>query len=220
MTTDRTVLRRLPERGSNDPHAIAAILDAAVVCHLGFTDNGHPTVVPTGFGRDGDRVFVHGSVASRAMTGDTLDVCLTVTHLDGIVLARSAFHHSFMYRSVMVYGPARRLEDPDERLEALRVITEHIAPGRWEGSRRPTAKELAATSVLELSLAEASAKVRGSGVKDDPEDLVLPHWAGMVPLRLVAGDPQPDDSVAGLPTPQHVRALRHRWDDGSRDADV
>ncbi len=213
MTTDevaaRTRLGRAPQRGHHDRATIDATLDAGFVCHLGFVHDGHPTVVPTIYGRDGDTVYVHGSVAARAMRQDALDVCLTVTHVDGIVLARSVFHHSVNYRSVMVMGEARRVTDRDELLHALRVTTEQAVPGRWAHARGPSPKEEAATAVLALPLDVASAKIRAEGVNDEPEDLTSSHWAGVVPVLTVAGTPEPD---AGLPpgtaVPDHVRDWR------------
>lgn len=213
MTTDavpeRTRLRRAPDRGHHDRATIDAILDAGFVCHLGFVHDGHPTVVPTLYGRDGDTLYVHGSVASRAMQADALDVCLTVTHVDGLVLARSAFHHSINYRSVMVMGRARRVVDRDEFLRSLRITTEQVVPGRWAHTRAPSRKEEAATAVLALSLDVASAKVRDAGVNDEPEDMALPHWAGVVPLSTVAGTPLADPALpADTAVPAHVRDWR------------
>lgn len=215
MTTDdtpaRTRLRRAPGRGHHDRETIDAILDAGFMCHLGFVHDGHPTVVPTIYGRDGDTVYVHGSVASRAMQADELDVCLTVTHVDGVVLARSAFHHSINYRSVMVMGVARRVTDRDEMLHGLRVTTEQVVPGRWAHTRPPSRKEEAATAVLALPLDLASAKIRAEGVNDDPEDMTLPHWAGVVPMATVVGAPQPDPALpADMNVPAHVADWRPR----------
>lgn len=213
MTSDQVAARarlgRAPQRGHHDRATIDAILDAGFVCHLGFVHDGHPTVVPTIYGRSGDTVYVHGSVASRAMRQDTLDVCLTVTHVDGMVLARSVFHHSLNYRSVMVMGEARRVTERDELLHALRVTTEQAVPGRWAHARGPSPKEEAATAVLALSLDVASAKIRAEGVNDDAEDLASSHWAGVVPLRTVAGEPDPDpDLPPGTAVPAHVREWR------------
>lgn len=215
MSTDhpseRLQFGRAAERGFHDRGTIDAILDAGFVCHLGYVDDGHPTVVPTLYGRDGDTLYVHGSVASRAMRGDTLDVCLTVTHLDGVVLARSAFHHSVNYRSVMVYGAARLVDDGDELLHAMRVVTEHVVPGRWDHVREPNSKEEAATAVLALGLDEASAKIRDAGVHDDEADLGLPYWAGVVPVSTVAETPLPDPGMPpGIDVPQHVREWQPR----------
>lgn len=201
----RVRLGRAPERGHHDRETIDAVLDAGFVCHLGFVHDGHPTVVPTIYGRDGDTVYVHGSVAARAMQGDTLEVCLTVTHVDALVLARSAFHHSLNYRSVMVLGTARRVADRDEVLHALETVTDHLVPGRWAHVRGPSPKEEAATAVLALPLDLASAKVRAHGVRDDEEDLDGPWWAGLVPLATLAGNPIPDpDLPRAIPVPDHV----------------
>jgi len=207
----RTRLGRAPERGHHDRQTIDAILDAGFVCHLGFVVDGHPTVVPTIYGRDGDTVYVHGSVASRAMRADVLDVCLTVTHVDALVLARSGFHHSLNYRSVMVLGEARRVTDGDEAMRALALITDHVVPDRWAHTRPPSRKEMAATAVLALPLDLASAKVRAHGVSDDGEDLDGPWWAGLVPLATVAGAAEPDPLLPpGTAVPDHVRDWRPR----------
>lgn len=208
-TTDpRVRLGRKSERGRHDRAAVDTILDAGFLCHLGFVHDGHPTVVPTIYGRDGDTVYVHGSVASRAMRRDTLDVCLTVTHVDALVLARSAVHHSLNYRSVMVLGEARRVTARAELLRALEVITDHAVPGRWAEVRGPTARELAATAVLALPLELASAKVRDHGVGDDEEDLDLDVWAGLLPLSVVPGAPVPDPALRqDAKLPDHVA----RW---------
>jgi nitroimidazol reductase NimA-like FMN-containing flavoprotein (pyridoxamine 5'-phosphate oxidase superfamily) len=197
-STDRTTLRRLPERGSHEPEDVAAILDEALICHLGLVDDqGRPFVIPTIHARAGDVLYVHGSPASRALrTGSGTDVCLVATIVDGLVLARSAFHHSMNYRSVVVYGRAEKVEDPAEKVAALGHIVEHVLAGRSEGCRAPDEKEIKGTLVLRLPLDEASAKVRTGGPKDDEEDMDLPVWAGHVPLRTVAGDPVPADDLA------------------------
>ena len=208
----RTTVRRLPERGVYDRAAIHAILDEALVCHVGFTaDDGQPFVIPCVHGRIGDRLYLHGSTASRMLRalGAGAAACVTATLLDGLVLARSAFHHSVNYRSVVVVGTCTRVDDAEERLAALRAIVEQAMPGRWQESRRPSATELAQTLVVSLPLDEASAKVRAGGPKDDAEDLALGHWAGVIPLALVAGPPQPDAALRpGIETPQ--AALRYR----------
>jgi uncharacterized protein len=194
VTPDLTRVRRLPARGSEDRAVVDAILDAGLVAHLGYLVGDRPVVVPTLYGRDGDHLVLHGSAASRAMrTGAAgLPVCATVTLVDGLVLARSAFHHSANYRSVVVHGEATAIEDPDDKVAALRVLTEHVAPGRWAEVRWPTPTELRATTVLRLPLDAAVAKVREGGVGDDPEDLDLPVWAGVVPIATVLGTPEPD----------------------------
>ena len=199
--TERTQVRRLPKRGAYDKAQVHAILDEGFVCHIGFVVDGQPYVVPTGYGRVGERLFIHGSAASRMLR--TLDkgveLCFTVTLVDGYVLARSAFHHSMNYRSVMVLGKARLLTEKSEKLEGLRAVTNHIVPGRWEEVRQPTDQELKATSVLALDLEEVSAKIRTGPPIDDEEDYALPVWAGVVPLRSVPGQAIPDARLlAGL----------------------
>jgi uncharacterized protein len=201
--TDRTTLRRLPERGRHDRATIDPILDEALICHLGLVDpQGRPFVIPTIHARVGDHLYLHGSPASRALrAGATgIDACVTVTLLDGLVLARSAFHHSMNYRSVVVYGTATKVVDPAEKESALTAIVEHVLDGRSDGCRPPDERELKGTLVLRLPLDEASAKVRAGGPKDDDADLGLPVWAGVVPLRALAGEPLPDDGI-DLPWP-------------------
>lgn len=212
--TEHLQFGRAAERGFHDRRTVDHILDAGFVCHLGFVHDGRPTVVPTLYGRDGDTVYVHGSVASRAMrAGDWLPVCLTVTHVDGLVLARSAFHHSINYRSVMVYGDARLVADRDELVHAVEVVTEHAVPGRWEHTRGPDPREEAATAVLALGLDQASAKIRDAGVVDDEADLDLPYWAGVVPVSMVAETPLPDPGMPpGIDVPEHVREWQPRRD--------
>jgi nitroimidazol reductase NimA-like FMN-containing flavoprotein (pyridoxamine 5'-phosphate oxidase superfamily) len=196
--SERTALRRLPERGRHDRDTIDAILDEALICHLGLVDpEGRPFVIPTIHARAGDVLYLHGSPASRALrTGAAgAEVCVTATIVDGLVLARSAFHHSMNYRSVVVYGTATKVDDPAEKVAALEAIVEHVLAGRSAGCRAPSEKEIKGTIVLRVPLDEASAKVRTGGPKDDDEDLTLPVWAGHVPLRLVAGDPIPDAGI-------------------------
>jgi uncharacterized protein len=210
MLTPRTKLRRVPNRGSHDRTTIDAILDEALIAHLGFVHDGRPAVIPTLHARVGDEVYVHGSSASRALRAlaDGIEACLTVTLVDGLVLARSAFHHSINYRSVVLYGTARPVSR-DEQLEtALHAFTERLVPGRWDAVRRPTRKELKATSVLALPIAEGSAKVRTGPPVDDEEDYALDTWAGVVPLRLAALTPEPDPRMAeNVEIPDHIRAL-------------
>ncbi len=196
LRTDRTTLKRLPERGTHEFEAIASILDEALYCHIGFVADGQPYVVPTGFGRDGRTVYVHGSAASRMMRtlSDGVPVCLTATLVDGLVLARSAFHHSINYRSVMIVGVAQELP-ADEKEHGLKVITEHLAPGRWDDVRGPAPQELKATTVLKLDIDEASAKVRSGPPKDDEADLALDCWAGVLPFALTAQPPVRDDQT-------------------------
>jgi len=195
--TNRTQVRRLPKRGVYDKATVHAILDEGRICHVGFVMDGQPFVIPTGYVRKGDQVYIHGSAASRMVRESAagIPVCVTVTLLDGFVLARSAFHHSMNYRSVVILGRARLVTDPDEKMEALRCFTNHIVAGRWEEVRQPTPVEMKATSVLALALEEVSAKVRTGGPIDDEEDYALRVWAGVVPVRLEAGEPIPDERV-------------------------
>jgi nitroimidazol reductase NimA-like FMN-containing flavoprotein (pyridoxamine 5'-phosphate oxidase superfamily) len=193
MATRRDVpenlrVKREPQRGAYDRETIDAILDEALVCHLGFAVDGQPYVIPTLHARVGDLLYLHGSAASRMLRHAASDVriCVTVTLLDGLVLARSVFNHSIDYRSVVVLGTPSLVEDVDEKREALRAFTEHVAPGRWEEARRPTDQELKATWILSVPLDEASAKVRTGPPEDDAEDMDLPVWAGVVPIHLAA----------------------------------
>jgi hypothetical protein len=208
--TERTVPTRSAERASYNRELVHAILDDAYLCHLGFIRDGAPVVLPTLYARVGTRLYVHGSTGSRPLRGAKdpgLAVCLTVTHLDGIVLARSAFHHSINYRSVVVHGTAREVTDPAERAEALDAIVDHIVPGRADDSRRANAKELAATAVVRLDLDEVSAKVRTGGPNDDPEDLALPYWSGVLPVTRSYGNPIPaDDLTPSTPLPGYLSA--------------
>ena len=210
--TARTEVRRLPQRAVYDREAVYRILDEGLVCHIGFVAEGHPVVIPTGYGRKGDTVYLHGSAASRMLRtlGKGVDVCVTVTLFDGLVLARAAFHHSVNYRSVVIFGTATVVEDREGKLEALRVFTEHVAPGRWQEVRPPSDKELQATTVLALSLQEVSAKVRTGPPVDDEEDYALPVWAGVLPLSLTPGLPVADQRLrAGTKVPEYVR--RYDW---------
>ena len=195
--SDRTRVRREPQRGVYDRAAIDAILDEGLICHLGFVADGQPYVIPTLYARIGDEAYVHGSSASRMLRtlASGFDACLTVTLVDGIVLARSIFNHSINYRSVVVLGRARAVEDPDEKRRALEAFSDRLLRGRWADVRPPTSTELKATSILRMSLAEASAKVRTGPPKDDEEDYGRPVWAGVIPLALVAGDPLPDPAL-------------------------
>ncbi|MQA96960.1 MAG: pyridoxamine 5'-phosphate oxidase family protein [Streptosporangiales bacterium] len=207
--TERTRLGRHRERGKDERADLYAVLDAGVVCHLGMVRDGSPLVLPTCYGRDGDTLYVHGSVAARNLVaaGTGLEVCVTITHLDGLVLARSVFDHSMNYRSAVILGTARQVTDPDEVLTGLRVITEQVVPGRWEdgGARLPTRKELAATTVLAVALDEASVKVRDAPPGEDEENDVE-HWAGVLPVRTVIGEPVPAPDLApGIPVPAHVQ---------------
>lgn len=200
--TPRTVPARSRERASYDADLIHSVLDEALVCHLSFVVDGQPRVLPTLHVRIGDSLFVHGSTGARAMLlagADGLPVCVAVTLLDGLVLARSQFHHSVNYRSVVAHGIARPVHDAEVKLTVLRALVDKIATGRAAATRPPSPRELAQTAVLGLRLDEVSAKVRAGGVNDEPEDLDLPYWAGVVPMRLVAGDPRPDAGVSAPP---------------------
>jgi hypothetical protein len=204
----RTRLVREPQRAVYDRDAAYKILDEAFICHVGFAVDGQPFVIPTGFGRVGDNLYIHGSAASRMLRNldQGIAVCVTVTLLDGLVLARSIFNHSMNYRSVVVLGTARAVEDPAEKLEALRLLSEHILPGRWADSRQPNQKELKATLVMKLPIEEFSAKVRQGDPIDDEEDYAFPTWAGLIPLATVPGtpvrDPRLDEKV---PVPEYAR---------------
>lgn len=192
--TERTTLKRLPARGHYDRDLVYRILDEGLICHVGFEVAGRPFVIPTGYARYGDQLYIHGSQASRMLRTlkGGIDVCVTVTLLDGLVLARSAFHHSMNYRSVVVFGRATLVADAANKLAALRAFSEHMIPGRWDDVREPTEQELKATTVLSLALEEVSAKVRSGPPLDDEEDYELPVWAGVIPLRLDAQAPIPD----------------------------
>src|SRR5689334_8981923 len=211
--TDRTIPTRSADRASYDRELVHAILDEGYVCHLGFVRDGAPVVLPTLYGRVGDRLYVHGSTGSRPlrMTGRAdpgLAVCLTVTHVDALILARSAFHHSINYRSVVVHGIAHDVTDPEEKRAALDALVDHVVPGRAADSRPANKKELAATAVIRLDLNEVSAKARTGGVNDEPEDLALPHWAGVLPLHKGYGTPLADAGLApGTELPGYLAAL-------------
>jgi hypothetical protein len=205
--TERTTLKRLPLRGAYDREIVYAILDEGFICHVGFVADGKPVVIPTGYARVDDRLLIHGSVASRMLrtlkTG--IDVCVTVTLLDGLVLARSAFNHSMNYRSVVVFGKATAIDVEEEKLAALRALSEHMIPGRWDEVRQPAHIELKATTVLSLPLEEVSAKVRTGPPHDDDEDYALDVWAGILPLKLVAGEPISDPALRnGIEPPAHL----------------
>lgn len=198
----RTKVRRVPARGIYDRDTIDAILDEALIAHLGFVHDGQPFVIPTLHARVGELVYVHGSAASRAIrTASVGAACLTVTLLDGIVLARSVFHHSVNYRSVVVLGTARPVEGPEERLVALEAFAERLIPGRWGEVRPPNPQELKATRVLAMTLDESSAKVRTGPPEDDPEDYDVPAWAGVIPLHTTAGTPIADPRTPPDVTP-------------------
>ena len=211
LKTERTTVKRLPKRGTHDPDTIDAILDEALICTLSFVHAGQPYGIPTGFARDGDTLYVHGSPASRMLKalGTGLPVCVTVTLVDGMVLARSAFHSSMNYRSVVVLGTATPVTDRERKLHAMRVLVDDLIPGRWDDLRPLTEKELKATLVLEIPLREASAKVRAGGPNDDEEDYELPIWAGVVPLAIAASKPVADERLrVATPVPGYARRYR------------
>ncbi len=206
--TERTKVKRLPDRGHYDRETIDAILDEGFICHVGFTVDGQPYVIPTGYARVGDDLYIHGSAASRMLRNiaEGINVCVTITLVDGLVLARSAFHHSINYRSVVVLGKAELVMDTDEKNAALEALTEHIVPGRWADVRWPTDLELKATSVLRLPITEASAKIRVGDPKDDEEDYSMAVWAGVLPLGMSTGEPIADARLAsGTEVPEYIR---------------
>lgn len=205
--TERTKVKRLPQRGKYERETINSILDEGFVCHVGFTVDGQTFVIPTGYARDEDALLIHGSAASRMMRNlaSEIEVCVTVTLVDGLVLARSAFHHSVNYRSVVIFGRARLIEDEGEKFRALRALTEHIVPRRWDEVRLPNSKELKATTVLRLPINEASAKIRTGNPVDDREDYELNVWAGVLPLEIKSGSPIDDDQLKdGIGLPESV----------------
>jgi uncharacterized protein len=215
--TERTQVRRLPERGAYDRATVHAILDEGFICHVGFVVDGQPYVVPTGYARVGETIYLHGSTGSRLGLRPGMDVCVTVTLLDGLVLARSAFHHSMNYRSVMAIGRTRPVTDPAQKDAALRALVDHIVPGRSAAVRGADRRELAATAVLALPLDEVSAKVRTGPPIDDEPDYALPIWAGVLPLRQVADPPVADDRLdPALAVPAHVAGWRRPTPDGVR----
>lgn len=213
--TSRSTVRRLRERAAVDRTALDDVLDAGLVCHLGLVRDGSPLVLPTGYGRDGDTLYLHGSTGAASLVAAAAGtpVCVTVTVLDGIVYARSAMHHSMNYRCAVIHGRLERVTDEAARRHGLRVITEHLAPGSWDHARRPDAKELAATMVLSLDLTEASVKVRTGDPRDDAEDVATNGaWAGVLPVVTTFGAPRPSaDLPGGTAIPPHVsgRVVRH-----------
>jgi len=209
--TPRSTVRRLPDRARYDRATVDAILDEGLVCHVGFVDDGQPFVIPSVYARQGDRLVIHGSAASRMVKvlAAGTPACVTVTLLDGLVLARSEFHHSMNYRSVVVLGRASEIVEPDEKRRALKAIVEHVTPGRAASVRPPNEKELRATRVVAIPLDEASAKVRTGPPKDDEEDKALPVWAGELPLRLEPLAPVADPQLGpAIPPPPHVTGWR------------
>jgi nitroimidazol reductase NimA-like FMN-containing flavoprotein (pyridoxamine 5'-phosphate oxidase superfamily) len=210
MIRERTQLGRHPERGRQDRELVNGILDEALVCHVGFVAGGYPSVIPTLHARLGDTLYLHGSPASRMLqAAPGTEICVTVTLLDGIVMARSAFNHSMNYRSVMVFGQPRVVTDPEEKAAAFRALVDHIAKGRWEDARQPTPSESTATTVLAISLDESSAKVRSGPPIDDDGDTALDVWAGVVPLGMVAGNPETDPKLSpDVEVPGYARDYR------------
>ena len=207
VPTQRTRVVREPQRAVYDRSAAYKILDEGFICHVGFVVDGQPFVIPTGYGRSGDNLYIHGSAASRMLRNldEGVAVCVTVTLLDGLVLARSIFNHSMNYRSVVVLGTAVAVRDPEEKLDALRALSEHILPGRWAESRLPNEKELKATLVMRLPIEEFSAKVRQGPPIDDEEDYSFPTWAGVIPLEMVPGRPINDPKLdAGRKVPEYA----------------
>jgi nitroimidazol reductase NimA-like FMN-containing flavoprotein (pyridoxamine 5'-phosphate oxidase superfamily) len=207
--TPRTTLHRHRERGQTDRADLDAVLEAGLVCHLGVIVDGAPVVLPTGYGRIGDTLYLHGSSANRSILAAVgQQVCVTVTLLDGLVCARAVFSHSMNYRSAVIFGAARLVTADEEKLDALRAVTNHLVPGRWDHARPPTRKELAATAVLALPLAEASVKVRADGAKDEPADYESGYWAGVLPAALAFGPAKPDPALGpNVPVPEHITVL-------------
>jgi nitroimidazol reductase NimA-like FMN-containing flavoprotein (pyridoxamine 5'-phosphate oxidase superfamily) len=206
----RTRVKRLPLRGHYDRETLYKVLDAGLICHVGYVIDGQPYVTPTAYWREGDRVYWHGSSASRALKNlkGGIPVCFTVSLLDGLVMARSGFHHSLNYRSVMALGKAELVEGDEAKLATLEAFSERIAPGRWPELRAVTKQELKGTTVLHMGLDEASAKIRTGGPVDDEEDYALPVWAGVVPIRLALGTPEPDSRLApGTKVPDYFKAI-------------
>ena len=211
LQTERTKLKRLPKRGHFDRETVYGILDEGFICHIGFAPQGQPFVIPTGYARVDDKLYIHGSAASRmlkTLTGG-IDACVTVTIVDGLVLARSAFHHSMNYRSVVIFGRATLIEDREEKMAALVALSEHIVRGRWAEVREPTEQEMRATTVLSVPLEEASAKIRTGPPLDDEEDYELPVWAGVIPLTLEAGEPIKDPRLPDdVEVPEYARSYK------------
>lgn len=208
--TDRTRIGRHAERARTDRAELYAVLDVGMICHLGVMIGGSPVVLPTAYGRRDDTLYLHGSSANRSiLAADGQQVCVTVTHVDGLVCARAVFSHSVNYRSAVVFGTATLVTDHAERLAGLQAVTDQLIPGRWAAVRAPSRKELAATAVLAVPLAEASVKIRTGPPSDDPADLASAVWAGVVPVTATFGEPQPDPALRpGIGVPDHIRALR------------
>jgi uncharacterized protein len=210
--TERTRLRRHADRGKTSRADLYAVLDAGMICHLGVVIDGSPVVLPTAYGRIGDTLYLHGSSANRGIRAAAgRQVCVTVTHFDALVCARSVFNHSVNYRSAVMFGTARLVTGDDERLAGLRAVSEQLIPGQWDYARAPSRKELAATAVLAVPLAEASVKVRTGPPIDEPEDLELPLWAGLIPAGTMLRSPEPDPALRHpVPVPAHIAALARR----------
>lgn len=201
--TDRNRVRRVPKRAAYDRDTVYAIVDAGMICHVGLAVDGQPVVIPTIHARDGDTLLLHGASTSRLLktAGDGVPLCVTVTHLDGLVLARSVFNHSMNYRSAVMYGQGYLIDDPDEKLRALEIFTEKLIPGRWQDARQPNATEIKATAVVAVPIESASAKVRTGPPVDDEEDYALPVWAGVLPQRTQYGPLEADPRLTADPTP-------------------
>jgi uncharacterized protein len=205
--TQRSQIKRIPQRGNYQRQTVEEILDEGLICYVGFVVDGQPFVIPTSYGRIGDRIYIHGSPASRMLRNlsSGIEVCVTVTLLDGLVLARSAFHHSMNYRSVVIFGTATVVKEHEQKLAALKAFTEHIVPGRWDQVRIPTRQEIQGTLVLSLPITEASAKVRTGPPLDDEADYNLPVWAGILPLQISAAPPIADTRLqSGIAVPDYV----------------
>lgn len=216
--TERTRIHRSPRRAATEASALAQVLDEGLVCHVGFAHHGEPVVVPTAYARDGNRLLLHGSTRSRmlATLADGAPLCVTVTLLDGLVLARSVFHHSMNYRSAVIFAHATPVRERQRKLHALRAITDHLVPGRWAHARPPSEQELAATAVLELPLTEASVKIRTGPPEDDADDYELDVWAGTIPTSTVFDEPVADPA---MPDDRHVPAHARHYRRSTRPAD-
>lgn len=205
--TKRNRVTRLPERAKYDEHTIFGIIDEALICHIGFVVDGKPFVIPSIHARDGKRLLLHGSSASRMLKHfkEGHDLCVTITLLDGLVLARSVFHHSMNYRSVVLFGNGRIVEERDQKMHGLKVLTEHLVPGRWEDARLPSEQELNATTLISMSIDEGTAKIRTGHPGDEEEDYDLPVWAGVIPMRLQTLSPIDDERLTeGIAVPDYV----------------
>lgn len=214
LKTDRTTVKRIPDRGAYDAATVYGIIDRHFLCHVGFVDQGAPFVIPTAYCRIGDFLYIHGSSKSRMMglLAAGHDACITITHMDGLVLARSAFHHSINYRSVVIQGKAMLVSDEAEKNKMFEAFVEHVIPGRWAEVRWPNEQEMKATHVVKFPLTEASAKVRTGDPKDDAEDMGLKVWAGVLPLKIVSSGPQADTKLEkSIPIPAHIASYVAPW---------